>query len=683
MTTIQFRRGTASEWTSANPILAAGEAGYETDTGKFKIGNNSTAWNSLSYFQTGAGSSSNSFATISTPSGTSPVADSATDTLTLTAGTGITITGNSTTDTIEIASTITDTNTTYTLASGTNNGTLKLTPSSGSVQDNIAVTGLGTGAYATISNYAALSGATFTGQIQSTHASTWSSPAIIIGGAQGAMLLKDTDSSQADALIGANGGNFYILGDTASDGTYDKEAFRISLSTGDTTFLGSLSITAPSTEFPVNFTIPATSHVTSERAAINLGAWQIGQDTAGNGTTNFYLYGNAANVVVIDTSSNTALSGDLAVNGGDLTTSVTGTASLFNTNATTLNIGGAATTISMGAGTGNVNFNDNISAEGYITARRASNQDSVRLLGRAGGSSNYDAILTPTTLTDNRTITIPNASGTMALIEPTEIGNAINLNDLTTNGTYTQSSNAEAAAGTNYPEAIAGTLTVVANAGAGQIYQTYHTLAGASDATNRMYHRGKYDSVWSPWSIVSSPLMYMHNADQGAVTITPGGGSTVSAFGTNGINLDVGAYEVEAVLYITNAATGTSGTPGTLIITPGSPSGAAVPSSSQLYYTYAANTTVLSNASAVSGVRRSGTTTFPALNTITIAAGSTTYTRIFLKAIVRIATAGNFTLRLAYTGATSGNYTSVVNGGSYLKITPLGSEATTEIGTWA
>jgi len=46
---IQFRRGTASEWTSANPTLAVGEMGIETDTNLFKIGNGSTAWNSLAY----------------------------------------------------------------------------------------------------------------------------------------------------------------------------------------------------------------------------------------------------------------------------------------------------------------------------------------------------------------------------------------------------------------------------------------------------------------------------------------------------------------------------------------------------------------------------------------------------------------------------------------------------------
>jgi hypothetical protein len=50
---------------------------------------------------------SNVFSTIQVPSGTSPTADSATDTLTLAAGSGISITGDSTTDTITIASTAT------------------------------------------------------------------------------------------------------------------------------------------------------------------------------------------------------------------------------------------------------------------------------------------------------------------------------------------------------------------------------------------------------------------------------------------------------------------------------------------------------------------------------------------------------------------------------------------------
>ena len=46
---IQFRRDTAAAWTAANPVLAIGEIGLETDTSKWKSGNGSTAWNSLAY----------------------------------------------------------------------------------------------------------------------------------------------------------------------------------------------------------------------------------------------------------------------------------------------------------------------------------------------------------------------------------------------------------------------------------------------------------------------------------------------------------------------------------------------------------------------------------------------------------------------------------------------------------
>jgi hypothetical protein len=51
---IQLRRGTAANWTSANPTLASGEVGVETDTGKFKVGNGSTAWTSLGYNDAGS-----------------------------------------------------------------------------------------------------------------------------------------------------------------------------------------------------------------------------------------------------------------------------------------------------------------------------------------------------------------------------------------------------------------------------------------------------------------------------------------------------------------------------------------------------------------------------------------------------------------------------------------------------
>lgn len=46
---LKLRRGTAQQWELENPVLEAGEPGFETDTKKFKIGDGSTAWNNLKY----------------------------------------------------------------------------------------------------------------------------------------------------------------------------------------------------------------------------------------------------------------------------------------------------------------------------------------------------------------------------------------------------------------------------------------------------------------------------------------------------------------------------------------------------------------------------------------------------------------------------------------------------------
>lgn len=45
----EYRNDTAANWTSANPILANAEPGFETDTGRFKVGDGVTAWSLLAY----------------------------------------------------------------------------------------------------------------------------------------------------------------------------------------------------------------------------------------------------------------------------------------------------------------------------------------------------------------------------------------------------------------------------------------------------------------------------------------------------------------------------------------------------------------------------------------------------------------------------------------------------------
>lgn len=49
---ITYKKKTAAEWTSSNPVLALNEIGVESDTNKIKKGDGETAWGDLTYYGT-------------------------------------------------------------------------------------------------------------------------------------------------------------------------------------------------------------------------------------------------------------------------------------------------------------------------------------------------------------------------------------------------------------------------------------------------------------------------------------------------------------------------------------------------------------------------------------------------------------------------------------------------------
>lgn len=139
---IQFRRGTASEWTSANPTLSAGEVGFETDTNKFKLGTGSTAWTSLSYISPITASSTD---TLTNKTLTSPVISSITNTGTITLPSSTdTLVGRATTDTLTNKTLTSPALTTPTISTATTNGDLLYGTGSG------ALTRLGIGSTAQV-----------------------------------------------------------------------------------------------------------------------------------------------------------------------------------------------------------------------------------------------------------------------------------------------------------------------------------------------------------------------------------------------------------------------------------------------------------------------------------------------------------------------------------------------------
>lgn len=150
----------AATWTAKNPLLQRGEIGAESDTYRMKIGDGVTYWNDLPY-------SSDSIATwgdiqgdIADQTDLQNALDAKQDVLT--AGSNIQIDSDnviSATDTTYTASdgvTLTGTNFTNSgvraVASGTANGTISVNTNGTSV--DVAVTGLGSAAYTSSSDYA-------------------------------------------------------------------------------------------------------------------------------------------------------------------------------------------------------------------------------------------------------------------------------------------------------------------------------------------------------------------------------------------------------------------------------------------------------------------------------------------------------------------------------------------------
>ena len=112
--------------------------------------------------------------------------------------------------------------------------------------------------------------------------------------------------------------------------------------------------------------------------------------------------------VVTALGVNVGTAGSFVVNGGALGTPASGTVTNL-TGTASININGTvgATTPNTGAFTSITST----SASGILT-RAAANQDGVHIYGRAGGTSNWEVIITPTTLSADRTLTLPDNSGT-------------------------------------------------------------------------------------------------------------------------------------------------------------------------------------------------------------------------------------------------------------------------------
>jgi fibronectin-binding autotransporter adhesin len=316
-TRIQVRRDTAANWTtSGTTVLAAGEIGFETDTLLFKIGDGSQQWQNLEY----AG-------------GTEPIRNNPSGT------------------------SVTDLN----AAALRNNGNGKYLISGADIVAN-EPSGLTTATdgqlMVTVAkfDYTGTSAANerFLMTLQTLTTNKWFTR-VWSGSAW---------SSWVEVIQTPFTGNLTLSGDIAVNGgdiTTTSATGNVFETTATTVTLGRAATTVcigDNTTAAQQIDIGAGATVAGATKTINIGTNGVATSTTnvniggslGNGTVAV-----AKNMTVGGTfavTGQTTLTDDLAVNGGDITTTSTGTATVFNANATTLNVGQAATTVSIGATTG-------------------------------------------------------------------------------------------------------------------------------------------------------------------------------------------------------------------------------------------------------------------------------------------------------------------------------------------
>lgn len=139
------------------------------------------------------------------------------------------------------------------------------------------------------------------------------------------------------------------------------------------------------------------------------------------------------------------------------------------------NSGIGSTTPSTGAFTSIVST----SPSGVLT-RAAATQDGVQIVGRSGGTSSYEVTLTPTTLTADRTLTLPNLSGAL-LVDGGPLGTP--SSGTVTNLTGTASININGTVGAATPNT--GAFTTISATGDGTFSGTGQVKLPAGTTAQR------------------------------------------------------------------------------------------------------------------------------------------------------------------------------------------------------
>ena len=305
--------------------------------------NISQLFNDAGYLTSATVPAKNAFATASI-NGTVLIADSPSGSLNFasSSGQGLSISGNSGTDTL-----------TWGLSAIPNSSLLNSGSIIGSTVVNLGTT------VTSLTGLTSVSSTAFTGSLQGT--ASFASQALTSSYANVA-----TSASYANNATSAS----YAL--TATSSSYANTATSASQAT-----TSSYALTATSSSYANNAT--SASYALTASFALNANSDLAIAGTTGTGTvdlqtqtltvagtTNEITTNASGQTITIGLPTNVTIAGDLAVNGGDLTTTAL-TASLFNSTATQVNIGGSALQMRIGNGAGTITIPGNLTVQGTTT----------------------------------------------------------------------------------------------------------------------------------------------------------------------------------------------------------------------------------------------------------------------------------------------------------------------------
>ena len=501
------RRDTAANWTSANPTLLAGEIGIESDTNKIKLGTGSASWTSLGYtpwsqvsaypfvnadIAASAAIVDTKLATIATAGKVSNSATTAASANTASAIVARDASGNFTAGTITAA------------LSGNASTVTTNANLTGDVTSVGNATAIATGVIvnADINASAAIAGSkivaattSVVGAVQLSDSTSTTSSVLaatptavkaaydlaaaalpLAGGTVTGNVILDNQVDARFREATANGTNYVgfqapasIAADVlwtlpATDGSAGQVISTngtgtlswASAASGDVTLTGTQTLTNKTLTSPI-LTTPALGTPSSGTLTSCTGLpISTGVSGLGTGAATFLATPSSANFAALLTDE-TGTGSNVFATSPTLVTPVIGAAT-----GTSLSITGAA---------------------GLLT-RAAATQDGVELIGRAGGTTSLKATITPTTLTASRTFTLPDATGTVALLSLAQSYTAAQrgtISALTDGATIT----ADFAVANNFSVTLGGNRTLAnpSNQTAGQSGCIWITQDGTGSRT--------------------------------------------------------------------------------------------------------------------------------------------------------------------------------------------------------